>query len=238
MGGFLLVGGIVFIVGAVIALSVFLYFKIKVRRLLDDAGYEGQSIGDIIRQARLEDEQTPKSLASMDRIYLKEIKKDFKEININELKRQAEEVLLNCYNAVELKNSDKLKGKVKSFVDSIISDYEGKNVKFNDFKIHNTVVSNYKKEKGTASIYLSTAYEYKLNIDGEQKKKVQDRVKTEFIYVIDEKKLDGNDIAIGIHCPNCNSPITSLGDKSCSYCGSAVILVVGKIFACNDIVRY
>ena len=236
-GLLLLIGGIVLLVGAIVAISVFLYFKIKLRRLLDDAGYEGQNIGDIIREARLQDEIEPKSLASMDRIYLRQIQKDFPGINISEIKRQAEEVILDCYSCVEKKDSKKLKGKIQSFVDKMISEYEGKNVKFDNFKIHNTVLSNYKKDGKTASIFFSSAYEYDLKIDGKGKK-IQDRAKVEFIYVLDEAELSDKQNVIDIHCPNCNSPITNLGNHKCSYCGTAVVLVLGRVFACNDIKRY
>ena len=140
LGILMLVGGIVLLVGVIAVISVFLYFKIKLRRTLDDAGFKGQSIGDIIREARLQDEVEPKSLASMDRIYLSQIKEDFPGINISEIKRQAEEVILDCYSCVEIKDSKKLKGKIKSFVDKMISEYEDKNVKFDNFKIHNTVL--------------------------------------------------------------------------------------------------
>lgn len=237
LGLLMLIGGIVLIVGAIAALCVFIYFKVKLRRLLDSAGYEGQNIGDIIKEARLQDEVEPKSLASMDRIYLSQIKEDFPGINISEIKRQAEEVILDCYRCVETNNSDKLKGKIKSFVDKMISEYEGKNVKFNDFKIHNTVLSNYKKDGKTASIFFASAYEYVLRVDGKEKK-VQDRAKVEFIYVINEAELSDKQNVIDVHCPNCNSPITSLGNHKCSYCGTAVVLVLGKVFACNDIKRY
>ena len=236
-GLLMLIGGIVLLVGVIAAVSVFLYFKIKLRRVLDDAGFQGQNIGDIIREARLQDEVEPKSLASMDRIYLSQIQEDFPGINISEIKRQAEQVILDCYRCVEKNDSDKLKGKIKSFVDKMISEYEGKNVKFEDFKIHNTVLSNYKKDGKTASIFFSSAYEYNLRVDGKDKK-IQDRARVEFIYVINEEELSDRQNVIGIHCPNCNSPITNLGNHSCTYCGTAVVLVLGKVFACNDIVRY
>jgi len=236
-GILLLIGGIALFVGAVAALSVFLYFKIKLRKILDDAGYQGQNIGQIIKEARLQDEIEPKSLASMDRIYLSQIKEDFPGINISQIKRQSEQVILDCYRCVETNNSKKLKGKIKSFVDKMISEYEGKNVKFDEFKIHNTVLSNYKKDDKTASIFFATAYEYVLRVDGNSKK-IQDRAKTEFIYVLDEHELSDNQNVIGVHCPNCNSPITDIANKTCSYCGTQVVLVLGRVFACNDIRRY
>ena len=236
-GILMLVGGIVLLVGAIAAISVFIYFKVKLRRLLDSAGYQGQNIGDIIREARLQDEVEPKSLASMDRIYLSQIKEDFPGINISEIKRQSEQVILDCYSCVEKKDGRNLKGKIKSFVDKMISEYEGKNVKFNDFKIHKTVLSNYKKDGKTASIFFASSYEYNLIVDGKEKK-IQDRAKVEFIYVLDEAELSDKQNVIDVHCPNCNSPITSLGNHKCSYCGTAVVLVLGRVFACNDIKRY
>ena len=173
----------------------------------------------------------------MDRIYLKQIQKDFPGINISEIKRQAEQVILDCYRCVETKNSKQFKGKIKSFVDKMISEYEDKNVKFDEFKIHNTVLSNYKKDGKTASIFFASAYEYVLKVDGKEKK-IQDRAKTEFIYVLDEHELSDNQNAIGVHCPNCNSPITDIEGKRCSYCSTQVVLVLGRVFACNDIRRY
>ena len=78
-----------------------------------------------------------------------------------------------------------------------------------------------------------------LKVFGDGKdKKIQDRAKTEFIYVLDEHELSDNQNAIGVHCPNCNSPITDIEHKTCSYCGTQVVLVLGRVFACNDIKRY
>lgn len=230
-----------FLIGVILLivfiLGTYLYIKIKIRRSLDQAGFVGQSIWDIIREARLRHQMEPKSLSSMDRIYLEQIKEDFPGININELKSQAEKVILDCFNAIEKKSSKGLKGKIESFVDDMINDYDGKTVKFDEFKIHKTVLSDYRKEKGVATIYFSTAFEYILNVDGKCEK-TQDRAKTEFIYIINESEIGHHQNAIDFHCPNCNSPITNLGQKKCSYCGTAVVEVVGRIFGCNNIVRY
>lgn len=229
-----LIGVIVLIV---FILGTYIYIKIRVRHVLDEAGYVGQSLWDIIREARLRHQMEPKSLTSMDSIYLSQVKEDFPSININELKRQSEEVILNCFNAVEKKSSKGFKGKIKSFVDDMINDYEGKSVKFNEFKIHKTVLAKYKKEKGTATLYFASSFEYILNVDGKCEK-VQDRARTEFIYIIDESLIGHKQNAIDFHCPNCNSPITNLGEKKCKYCGTAIVEVVGRIFGCDNIVRY
>ena len=228
-----------FLIGVII-LIVFvigIYIKYRIRNVLDGAGFSGMNLKDIIDEARLEDQEVPKSLASMDRIYLKQIEKDFPDIHISELKRKAETILMNCFQAIEKKDSSSLKGKIKSFVEEKILEYQGKNVSFGNFKIHNTVISNYKKDKALATIYFSISFEYYLNTNGKEVK-TQDRVKLEFIYVIDESELPQDITVLGIHCPNCGSPITNLGYKSCSYCGSQVQEVIGRVFTCNDIVSY
>ncbi len=230
-----------FLIG-VIVLIVFLtggylYFHFRIRHILDKAGFVGMNLADIIEEARLEDQEVPKSLASMDRIYLKQIIKDFPSISINELKRQAEAIIMECYHAIEDHDTSPLKGKIKSFAEEFIQDYKGKEVQFQNLRIHNTVISNYRKDNKTANIYFSTAFEYYLVVDGKSIK-TQDRVRTEFIYVIDEQEIPKEMNVLGIHCPNCGSPITVLGEKNCSYCGSAVLEVFHKVFICNDIVRY
>ena len=229
-----LIGVIVLIVFCVVC---YFYFRIRIRRILDKYGFAGMNLKEVIDEARLEDQEVPKSLSSMDSIYLEQIKKDFPEININELKRQAEKMILDAYNGIEKKDASKFTGKIRSFVESMISDYQGKKVSFDDMKIHNTVVSSYKKEGGIATIYFATSFQYYLKTDGKSVK-TQDRAKTEFIYVYDVHKVEAEKKVLGIHCPNCGSPITSLGQKSCSYCGQAILEFIGRIFTCDDIVRY
>ncbi len=230
---YFLIGVIILIVFIVIA---YLYFRFRIRRLLDKFGFVGMNLKEVIEEARLEDQELPKSLSSMDSIYLEQIKKDFPDIHINELKREAEKIILDTFRGVENKDSSNFKGKIKSFVDSMISDYKDK-VYFDSMKIHNTVVSSYKKEGGIATIYFATSFEYYLNYNGKSVK-TQDRAKTEFIYVYDTNEVDNDLKVLGIHCPNCGSPITSLGQKGCSYCGQAILEFIGRVFTCNDIVRY
>lgn len=231
---YFLIGVIIFILFIIFC---YLYIKFKIKNVLGKHGFNGMSLKDIIEEARIEDQEVPKSLSSMDSIYLEQIKKDFIDININELKREAEKIILDSYKAIETKDSSKFSGKIKSFIDKMISDYKDEEVRFKNFKIHNTVVARYKKEGGVATIYFSSSYEYFLERNGKSIK-TQDRARTEFIYIYDEKKLSKDIKAIGLHCPNCGSPITSLGEKSCSYCGTAVKELIKKIFVCNDIVRY
>lgn len=231
-----------FLIGVVILIGfvIFCYYfmRNKIRKL--SIKYLGTTnIKEILEKSQLEDEETPKSLSSMDSIYLEQIRRDFPDININELKRMSEKEILNTYKAIENKDSGSIKnGKVKSFVDSVIDDIGDDEVRYSDIKIHKTVVSKYEKSKGVATIYFSTAFQYMYKKGNMSIKKVQDRVKTEYIYVIDVNEVEHSKKVLGINCPNCGSPVISLGEKTCSYCGSGVIDIVRRVWTINDIVKY
>ncbi|MBQ3307181.1 MAG: hypothetical protein IJG68_03190 [Bacilli bacterium] len=230
-----------FLIGVIIlivfCLTFYFYIRIRIRRTLDSFGFQGMNIKEIIEEARLEDQEVPKSLSSMDRIYLEQIRKDFPKLNINELKRESEKVLLDCIHGVEKNDTSRLNGKIKSFVKSMIHDNEGKNVTYDDVKIHNTVVADYKNEKGIATIHFATSYQYYLNTNGHSVK-TQDRCRTEFICVYDIQKVEIEKKSLSIHCPNCGSPIRNFSHENCEYCGSSLIENMKKVFVCNDIVRY
>lgn len=231
-----------FLIGVVILIGfvVFCYFFVK--RKLNDISNKylgGSNLKTIFEEARIQDEEVPKSLSSMDSIYLEQIRKDFPDVNINELKRMSEKEIINTYRAIENKNVSTIKNeKIKSFVSSVIDDLGDISVSYDDLTIHKTVVSKYEKNGGVATIYFSTSFQYFERKNDGSSKKVQDRVKCEYIYVIDETKVDNSKKVLGISCPNCGSPITSLGNKNCSYCGSSVIDVVKKTWIINDLVRY
>jgi len=217
---FFLIGVIILIV---FVLSCYFYIKNKLNNMF------GMDLSEIIKQAKLEDEQLPKSLSSMDSIYLESLMKDFPEININEIKRLAESNIIDILNAIENKDTSKLKGKMKLIAENKIND----NIKYENLKFHNTVLSRYQKTKEIATITIGSSFEYILN-----DKKIQDRAKVEFIYVIDEEKIKANQKLIGLNCPNCGSAIKTLGLKYCSYCGTGIKDIVKKVWICNDVTFY
>ena len=99
---FFLIGVIILII---FSFCCYILFRIRVRRLLDQFGFVGMNLKDIIEQARIEDQDMPKSLGGMDSVYFEQIKRDFPDLNINELKRESEKIILDCFNAIENKNS-------------------------------------------------------------------------------------------------------------------------------------
>ena len=227
-----------FLIGVLIFIGfiIFCYFFLKKKWNGFTMKYFGTTdIKSVIEQAEIEDQEVPKSLSSMDSIYLDQINRDFPDVNINEFKRLAEANLLECYICIEKKDSSSItNSKIKAFVDSMIDD----GVSYDSIKIHKTVVSSYEKKDGLATIYFGSSFEYYMKNNDGIRKKVQGRVKTEFIYVYDIDKVDFENKLLGLNCPNCGSPIKSLGTKSCSYCGTGIVDVVNKVWNCNDIVRY
>lgn len=215
----------------------YLYLKIKMKKIMNYFGIS--SIKELIEKSELENEELPKSLSSMDSVYLERIKEDFKGLNINELKRMSEKVILDCLEAIENKDSSKIKNeKVKAYVESKINDLKEESITYDAIKFHKTVISKYENNKGVATIYLSSSLEYFCQKGNKPKKKVQDRYRVEMIYIIDIDQVPASQKSLGLNCPNCNSPIKSLKTKKCPYCGTITLEIVKRIWTCNDIVNY
>lgn len=224
-----------FLIGVLILIFfiVFSYFYIKNKL----KNYFGSSLKEIIYKARLEDEELPKSLSSMDSIYLELLKRDFPNLNLNEIKRLAETEILNIFKSIEKKDSSSFNGKMKILVDSMIKDNGDSVVLYKDLKFHNTVLSKYENMNGISTIIIGSSFEYILFKNGKSKK-IQDRAKVEFIYIIDTNKIKSNIKTSGINCPNCGAPITSLGNKTCKYCKTSINDIVKKVWTINDVKFY
>ncbi|MBO5138463.1 MAG: hypothetical protein J6B89_02355 [Bacilli bacterium] len=185
--------------------------------------------------------ETPKSLSSMEKFILPNLMNDFPDLNIQQIKSMAESSIIECLNAIEKKDTASIKGygdKVISYVNSRISDLGSDIVCYDSIKIHKTVLNRYSKTDSIATLYLQTSFEYLYKKNNNSYRRVQDRVKTEFIYIIDESKIGDGVRAIGLNCPNCGAPITSLGDKKCHYCNSANLDIVRKTWNLNNFSLY
>lgn len=199
----------------------------KIRQFLQQ-GFNTTNIKDIIKQTELEEETRPKTLYGMESVYLPILKKDFKELNINELKSYAEKNIIECLTAI--KNKDKTfeskSDKVLTWVNEKINN--AKENMYENVKIHKTILNRYEKTSSIATLTFQTALEYKIN-----DKKIQSRIETQFIYIIDSDKTENN--AIGLNCPNCGAPIKSLGEKQCVYCSAGVVDIVKRVWSLNNI---
>ena len=194
-------------------------------------------MNEIIRN--IEANEIPKSVSSMDNLYLTKIKKDFPDLNINELKSDCEKIILDTLNAIEKKDEYALisSEKVNSYIKSKIDDLKDSNVIYDHIKIHRTVISNYERNDNVATITFVSSLEYFYKKDNELGMKIQTRFKCEYIYIINSSKI-GNVKALGINCPNCGAPIKTLGHKYCEYCNVGIVDIVKKNWIINNIKEY
>lgn len=226
-----------FLIGIIILIifiiSCYFYIKLKIKKLFGNI-----SLTELIKESRILDENTPKSVGSLDSIYLSRLLKDFKDININEVKKMAEEDIIKYLKSIESKTISNFKSeKIKILLKSKIDDLDNSKVSYSNIKFHNTVLNKYENNNGIATITIATSLEYDY-LSKKDLKKVQDRYRVEYIYIVDTTKVSKDKKALSIKCPNCGSSNITSTNKKCSYCGSSLIDIVKRAWVINDIIKY
>ena len=218
---------------------VYLFIRNKTRSFLSTY-FNTTSLREALDKSEIEANSTPKSLSSMESIYLPKINKDFPSLNINELKTEAESVIRGTFDAIENKDTKAyLKySKINSYINNQIDDYKNSEIHFYSIKIHNTVLSRYENSKGIATIYFQSSIEYEKQENNERRKKIQSRLRTEYIYIVDEDKVSNSKKVLGLNCPNCGAPIKGVGQRKCSYCNSGIEDIVKKTWTINNIAKF
>ena len=188
-----------------------------------------------IQKIKVEAQETPKSISSLDRLVVPKIKKDFPEMEIDELKAKNIDKIYAVLHAID--SGDMVgfeeNSNVKNQIKSMAKDFNNKNLKISDIKIHNQSIMNYSKTTENASISMQIALEYVLT-NGNNKNKHQKKIETQWVYLLDSSNFSSNHILTKT-CPNCGGVITNLGDKKCSYCGSDVIVDYTKTWSFNSV---
>lgn len=225
---YFLIGVLIFIV---FSITSYIFVKEKLRKMF------GDDLSNIIKTARIENENRPKSLSSMDSVYLTKLLEDFPEIKIDEFKSNSEKYILDYLYAIERKEIGNLKGKLRSLALSKIDDYRNVDVKFDNVNFHNRVLEKYRKEKGLAIITIGCSFEYDKIVNGNSKK-IQNRAKLDYIYITEYDKVDYTKKSFSINCPNCGSPYVNYKSKECNYCGTLVHPLVKNLWILNDIHFY
>lgn len=232
---------ILLIIFSVLFFCVILIF-FKVRNKLSEFSKTAFGTEDIIKGIKNQELETiseAKTLTGMEKLDLPRLMNDFKDLNINELKRESEKKIVKCLNAIETKDIKNIKEEIlKVWINSRLEDLKDNNVSYDDIKFHNTILNRYEKNDAIATIKIHTALEYIYSKNNKSPQKVQTRFELEYIYIIDEDKISSQVKGIGLNCPNCGAPIKNLGSKSCSYCGSGVIDIVKRTWVLNNIKEF
>ncbi len=221
------------IIPLVIILGTFAYITQKIRYFSRQL-FGTNSLIEGLRQEKLAQSNTPRSLNSMEPVYLPMIKKDFPGLNIDELKKKAERVLQSSLQAISSQKVDLLSAEVpdeiRQKVITEIGDLKEQGLKqyYDQVKLHRTVINDYKKEEGLVRLTFQTGLESFARIEkdgkvlsGDANFRSQLVFASQYLYVQDEKKVKDK-TALGLTCPQCGAPITSLGNKVCAYCSSTI----------------
>ncbi len=218
-----------------IIIGVYLYIRNKVRNISQQI-FNTPNIMEGFKKQELEYQSTPKSLSSLDSVLMPKILKDFPNLNIDEIKKMAENSVMTYYNGL---NNKKIKEKyymsehfLKLIQEEMVN-VENSDISYKNIKIHRTVINAYDNKKGSCIITFQSAVEY---YKGKKDKEVrtQVRVNTEMIYIYDDTKVEDT-YGVSLNCHNCGAPIKMLGIKTCPYCGTGIVDYVSKTWKVNNI---
>lgn len=185
---------------------------------------------------------TRKSVNSMTKLMEPQIVRDFPDFVWEEFKHKAENMLISAFNSITKKDVNVLVNAsldIQNQIRNIIEMNEAANYNevYKDIRIHQTEISNYRKENGKCIITIQSALEYmhyKLDgervIEGDRERKKQTKYNMELMY-IQNADLVKFDNAVSTKCPNCGAPVKNLGQKFCEYCGSGIVEINVKVWS-------
>lgn len=219
---------------AFIILVCYIIIKLrKVKRFVKKAGIP-QAFKQILRDEELY-ATTPKSLNAMTSLYLPQIRKDFPDFNYNEYRQRTESLVKNYLLTLAGANVQKLADTpfIKEQAAFALVQLGQNTYHAEKVTIHRTEIARYTKVDGTCCIGFESAVgyvQYVKNPAGEVIKGTLERTtqtvyKVELAYIQDAEKAQAltSGHSLGLNCPNCGAPVTTLGNKVCAFCGSAVV---------------
>lgn len=214
----------------------FLYIRNKTKTISREL-FGTEDITKAASQMRQDYATTPKSVSAMTSLMLPKIVHDFPDFQYDEMKNRAENVLTSYLHAVTTQDtnalkdgSDELKLQLENQINAMLTKHWVEH--FDNVHIHRTEINQYRKVSGRCIITFQTALECMYYVtdsagdirEGTREYKYQTKFNTDLVYVQDREKLETDfDSAMGLNCPNCGAPITTLGAKFCEYCGTGII---------------
>lgn len=216
-----------------IGLILYIAFRVNkfTRALRDALPRDAQTIkgfGEMVKSAQEVKAETPRSLNNMENVYRPMIGKDYPNLRIEQLKKQAESLLYASYKARETGDLSEIEEKagpyyVKSLRERI--ELKGKDPVFHNIKIHDSALSRYAYDHGQRIIDFQFAVEARLKDGGNQIQKVQMRDTIRFQLLENLRKFEedgGSDEILTKNCPNCGAPLPTLRTTTCSYCAASL----------------
>lgn len=233
--GFLLsiLGGLIGFLLAIGIIILIIYFKI--RSVVGKA--QMKELGHAISNAKnlqMEAYSRDKHVVGMTSLLEPRIRHDFPEFNKDLLFSITEKNLRKIFNCIESKDisiveDDQDMYYVIPHLEEQIEDMKSNKIeeKFDNIVFNKNAISAYSNDNGRATIKVSTSLSYYYYTNRKDKNVFSDvkkatRYTSEFVYVYDETKFESKQVAIMVHCKNCNAPIRNLGVSYCEYCMAPV----------------
>lgn len=195
--------------------------------------------------AELKIPETPKSISSVTRLELPRLEKDFPEFHWPEWRQRSQNILQMYLEAVEHQQPSYLKEVGQGLYDEVrlaIEENRERDIKekFDNLKFHATEIARYEREALKCRVLVQMSVEYLHSLKASEKMEA-DRVKEqhayelEIVYIQDITAVGDGTTGYGVSCPNCGAPITNLGDKFCTYCGTAVEPINIRVWTPNHL---
>jgi len=230
---------IIIVFGIIILISVIVIVNRVLRTI--------NKFSDLFRRQQLEEEEKPKSISAMTSLYLPQIEKDFPDFNYYEFKNIVNNTLCSAFLAIDAQDKSLLVQSSLRLIETIeleIENDKNSNVvrHYQDIEIHQTEISKYTNQNGRCIITLQSAVGYRhwalkngVLFIGNSEYKKQTRYDSELIYIQNQDELlDFSGNFTSNNCPNCGGAISSLGEKVCEYCGSAVQEIHLKVWSLDN----
>lgn len=218
------------------AWALVLYIKQRTREISRTL-WGTDTLAEGVAQMKKEYASTPKSVSAMTSLLLPNITKDFPDFEYHEMRERAENLLISYLRALSEQNvalitdgTTELKDQARHEISMLQA--QGQKEFFREIKIHRTEISQYKKSAGRCIITFQSALECTHYVEdgegrvisGSKEYKYQTRYNVDLVYIQDRNLVeDERDLALGVNCPNCGAPLSSLGAKVCEYCGTPLI---------------
>lgn len=217
----------------------------KVKRKMRDVSRQMFGTDSFTEGWRKQEEElsmTPASVSGMTRILEPQIQRDFPEFNWVQFKNKAEEALRLSLLAISKHNMEQMAGMSEALQEQVrgrILENENSQIRedYDRIRVHQTEIAKYEKKNGRCVITLQSAVEHihykekdgKL-LAGRKDLLEQTKYNTELMYIQDENSAN-SDYGVGLTCPNCGAPVTTLGIKHCEYCGSEVVPINMQVWS-------
>lgn len=244
-------GGFIGIVLGFLVIVAIIY--VAIRSIMNKFGFGDKTISGLYKEtqeAAALEKTRHKQVSGMTKMLLPEIQRDFKDFDESEIYLLVEKSLRAIFNALETEDISYLNDDdfnlIRQKINDQIIDLQTNNVSYNydDVIFHRHAIKSYKKEKDVATIEISTSLEYYYNKRKDNKDISHDNVKkqtrytTKLVYIIDNTKTGFDINVLGLHCPNCGSPVQSLQQTHCSYCKGALNIQIASLLKCWKVINY